>query len=1027
MRLPSKPERQLGAVSEIVLTEPPSTLFFDAKPKGTLRWANFYPLARIIAVGLHNGIYRLHSDVNVGLCEQLQRDPLFTVSTDDGETKLAFKHGDDVVVKINDHSQLKKLLRSTEVGTEGGSAFKKLLSDYERALQEAQKHLIDDRGNVVALVEDCEDNWICQALKSDSQHHNFVMRDKFNLTPHVGGFVDGKDYTVRVYTLSDKPSEHDLSVEDKDHSEILEHHRNRIFETCQRYRDAIELVEARANECGGRAVLELDNKKQTCIPKILGRLHQVREPTKSIAEDLRKQVIDSSHSENGDLCRHIYIQSKGARHYFPEDLADLVKNAEFQPPRDCSLEEMQHLLEKNRKKLEGTLAELNRILTSKNSQGINDGRIFLVGKDGRTVNDDPVLQANFARYFADLVEAVRDSKRWEDDRYCVIKELNSIVKSLKDLSHKDFHSINLDSPRFVELVGRTLLSSSSQIDLGDDVSTPLEAQQFGYVKRNQDGTREFIPMSQDPQIADMREWLFGKEGKEYLSKHSVDIDSCDYITLYRPKTPITFEPHPTGFVKKFDHLEVKESYVIEFGQIGKEPKRFVLEENVWAAARWNERGTKLINKLLDEWSGDDLSGFVKSFKDEQHEIFSALFEAMPGSNVSLASLYDWVNGEKYRMRPFVNGTRSDLIKLDQLDPIRLEPVMTMLGDLMAASIIAQMPHLPRREIIITKGAKNGNFSKMTFLGLGESFCKSSHVETPKQYLKEVVPVLFGNHLAQWLAPIGHQVNSDTSKDRQLSQNILIDICVKQLQDRLEQLTSKKSQKTQNPRQSIIKAMEVIEARHGKEKPEWRPRQLKIETYLPFSKRLLDLLEKKEIAAVCEAISKAAKRELRIIDRLAPLPSHGRATIDELEQVDRCATAISSLIERHVAEAKKYRDAIKTLEPLVDQLHLLSIPERTWYVTLMDVNMRIEELGKIKRLADCFKSALELSANKDQFYTYIIKNAPWLDLPYETICLCYEALAGLKALRSNLDFYEPKCEQLRKALKSLSPLGKIIEP
>ena len=825
------------------------------------------------------------------------------------------------------------------------------------------------------------------------------LSSEYNLSDPVAGFRDGNIYIVRIDGLRDEIFE-DYSLGDFQKSSRAA---ERINQQLVRYEKAMQIATQVAEKSGGKVIIQADFESQKLIAKILGRLHQVDRDYLSVGpEGLRKKM------QSFAGIQHIYDNNKGTRYFFLDDLKTFAHSISSSSSRED---------------VQRTLSELSHFLTDRNPRGFRHGKPFLFEPNGK----QPVLNDRVYLDFAKEVEKARQLAsrstdfNWSTVRSSVSSALLKPIEALKE-SYPKFNSINLDSSDFVSAFYSVLQRGGSKTDLGEEFSTPLNAIEFGKFRLQQNGGREFEILTSNNDLAKITAWLLSEQGMDDLVKLGAKIkpSEADYITCYTPDTPLTFEPHPTEFVKRFGHLEPR-SYVIEFGQAGKTQERWVIEENVWSSENWLKRPTKTVRKLLQQFSPAELSIAVKRFKDEQQRLFSALLN---DSTAGLAEEYQWrtipyppesfESFNNYRVRRFVPGKRADDIQMDKMDSFKLARVMEPLGQLMAAGIIAQLPHLPLRDTILNT-TSNGT-GILTLLGPGESFCHSHREKRVPEYLNDFVPQMYGNLLAQWLLPVSRITSGFDDKIRKRTRVALIDQCLKSMRHRLMSTASDSTQIGRNFRELLAQ----IYDNHQRSRDEgYLLKQLKITTFLPFTEKMLKL-DKGDILQISDRIGRATMKELALIDRLAPPPTD-TASIDQWLAVEECSTAASSLIERHLPEAKKFRVTIDRLKDISTEYNLLTVRERAWYISLLDVDTRARELGKRNVLAQLVKKAVSESANELDFYGRYKAIGQDLDLSYESVVAYYRAVLGLRAslqTEGQKSHSSKRCSQLKMAIASL---------
>jgi hypothetical protein len=315
--------------------------------------------------------------------------------------------------------------------------------------------------------------------------------------------------------------------------------------------------------------------------------------------------------------------------------------------------------------------------------------------------------------------------------------------------------------------------------------------------------------------------------------------------------------------------------------------------------------------------------------------------------------------------------------------------MEPLGKLIAAGIVGQLPHLPRRDTIINT-TPNGT-ATLTLLSPGESFCQSHRAESVTEYLDDFVPQMYGNLLSQWLIPVSRATSEHGEDVRSSTRHALLKQCLKSMRKALKSVTSEKTDQGRDFREKLA---ETYQQHARLRNTNYLPKELSITTFLPFTEKILKV-DREFIRKISNRISRAAMNELALIDRLAP-PPQDSSSIDQWSAVEECSTATSSLIERHLPEAKKFRKTIDLLKEISTKYDLLTVREKAWYISLLDIDTRARELGKRKILTMLAKQAVDESANEHDFYKKYSKIGEGLDLPYESVVAYYRAVLGLRA-------------------------------
>ncbi|MFN4895302.1 MAG: hypothetical protein ACK5HO_05920 [Pseudomonadota bacterium] len=786
----------------------------------------------------------------------------------------------------------------------------------------------------------------------------------------VSAWLDGNNYLLRI-----EPPGADLSREE-------------FLKLASQYEQAIDIAETRARQKGGRVILLADDNSKRFTVKLINRLHLVDEPNQSISEVVRQSIFNTS---TGAQC--IYNLYTGIRYFLLNDIEKLPIN---------------------------TLEVLCSLFENRNKMGSREVQVLLVepGSD-HIVNKEEVLTA-FAN---DLRQLYTSFKDYSDDSL-FRKSLSEVVNKYRRNCHPDFHGINLDSRRFVEVTSKLLAGISDGLNLGQDFSTPLRAEEFGYFRVNAEGAREFVLTTKDSKLHDIGHWLLSNDGQQQIAKvsDSSEIAQADFICVYRPQRPLTFEKHPAKFVRRFGDLSA-ESFIVEFGKVGEAPTRIVIEDNVFAPSRWQERDTIAVRYALGAITGSEIFEWAAKFKDSQHRLFDSLLALLNETQVKLAPPYEYVSIPEvgssdagrhlyhgnYRIRRFVNGQRSDLAHFDQRRVGLLDTIMPMLGDLMAVGLVAQVSQLPLRDIII-RGNDAQSIAGITYLSAGESFCNSGDAKDADDYLNGIAPRLLGNFLARWIAALGYSSSGGPNKDGFQQQQILLEHCVSVLGRRLSELCE------DSPTNLAKNLLDLEIGKYGGQSPDKRTflgKERNISHFLPLSSRILDRLAQVErLHELCEQIKTVAKAELDLINQLAK-PGQTSSQPTSWETTEALAIAVSQLIENHLPDAESLLKAREHLSTLAN-LELLSANEKNWAITLFDIALRISELRMVKRHAPLIATAFNEANAEDDF----VASFPSVNLSDETKRACYAAIQGLKDSFIGARGNKEKKTQLKLALGHL---------
>jgi hypothetical protein len=1018
---PPKPVRTF----EIVLR---NKIDFIPRNENSIQHANFYPDLGIIATGKSYAQLPTHNQVHRRFVAWARNKLGFDVQVPNRPPIRLFRLGKNVVMCLDSHANIWDQLSSVP-SPDSQKQANQLLLAYAKTAKDLLSKISSQGGKTVALCDsDAQIEFFSKILPIALQHStniHFSLTD--DLTPIVNAFADGKDYIIRLESLV----ESDLA---------------RIEQLLAHYETAIQMATARIRQTGGRVILAADTGPQKLIAKLLGRLDQVENGAQSGrtgAEFVRKAIQESLAG------RHLKSLSSGTRYFFPDDLTKLVQLAALPEAAANHLDEGDRVaaIAQHRSSLLSSITELTHFLTCVNRTGHREGQIFLVQRDTQQLVTDIREQQKWAQQFAGIKDSIeRSEANWLSAHSQIKHELEQIVQKLHESCHPAFRKIDLESPVFVRLVNRALRSDSTALDLGEEVSTPLTPVEVGYYDPGRRGGKTLKVTSKRDIIKAVVRWLVSEDAAAVLRKGGASLFplDADYIVAYQPDRPISQEVHPTNFIARFGHTEPKESFVFEWGTAKGGRERWVIDSNVWSPSELIKRAKRIrenrskkgknalpsdtLCELLESsasdpkaqvWTSQEISRHIADFKLSQYRLFNTILSAMTETQVklappySLASIQEGPMSDDFRIRPYVDGRRLDLMRFTEWDVTRLEHVLLMEADLMAAGIIAQLPHLPQHDIIISADRQNKTINGLTYLSPGESFCHSSSKDH-KEYLDEIVPVLCGNAIARLVAQIGYASSSSTVKREQAR---LINVCVQRIKKQLEALTDAEGGEG-SPRAKILADFEKA-AISTADCNSYRSPMLQICQFVPTSCELLNMTGD-QLKEVVKKITKFARAELTLIRTIAPATENN-------EDAATCATAISSLIGRHVSEGRKSRQVIEGLANFKNDLNELSIIERAWYIILLDVHVRMDELHSEQSLGAAIKTAFSKTNKAEEFYNELTKTASDLDITFETTTALHQALSGLTAAYSSVGCSDVKRKQLTKILPKVPRFKNIILP
>jgi hypothetical protein len=845
-----------------------------------------------------------------------------------------------------------------------------------------------------------------EGLKNYLSSENHGLGDP-NLSNVVAGFRDGNKYIVRIDGLGD----YSFSNLNHPDNEIAAGAAKEILAQLKRYEAAIQLAETFASKSNGEVILQADFESQKLVAKILGRLHQVDQDFLSAGQAGLSKKIQFF---NG--IPHIYDNNRGTRYFFLKDLKDFAERISLE--RSTAQDIDNPALHLNN--IKQTLSILVHFFTDSNPQGYPHGRPFLIEKNGIKLVSDESVYSSFAKTIEECSTKVASASpdSWYTTSYQISHELQEHIQKLS-MAYPKFNSIDLSSVDFVQTLYSMLSKGNSKLDLGKDFSTPLAAQPLGRFVLLPDGSRRFDIKSEDSRIRNIANYLVGEMGSAEFLKQGAKILPSDaaYITcLTHTNTPLTAVSHQAKHIKDFGHIDPK-TYVFAWGQLNHPEEVWIFKEDVWDEESWTHRNTDTVAKLLSRLTPSELSDEVKLFESHRYQLSKLLLTGSVNTDLADSSFSVSVQEKNYDVTRFVPGERGDRFKYEGPKDRRLLSIMEPLGNLIAAGIISQRPNLHRRDTIIQESIDEK--IALTLLGPGESFSHSHRAKDIKEYLDDFVPQMYGNLLAQWLTPIARMTTEFDTSIRDRTRQVYIAQCLKQVSQRLISFASDSSPEAMQFRDGIREIKREKIYRLLLRAP---VKELDITRHLKFTEKILNI-DKEEVRELCRRIAKATLKELILIDKLAP-PPRANASVAEWRAFEECAIAVSSLIERHLPEAKKFRRTIDQLHSVYKRYDLLTVPERTWYISLLDVSTRALELGKKKLLVSLVNEAISLAADEQEFEALFQERGQELNLPYETVKACYRAVLGLRAAIEKEATRNPcskRLQQLKEAAKGLRQL------
>ncbi len=800
----------------------------------------------------------------------------------------------------------------------------------------------------------------------------------------------------------------------------------------ENHRKVLNMATALAQRLSGNVRVGGSNEAER-LAKILGCYH--------LKDDRNNFAFTKERIRTFSFGRCIYHFPTGTRYIFPQTVRDLAR--QFQSCADTSLPQEDRQVRKT--KLIDALIELQLYLNGKNRCGIPEARFFLLDPVTNTIRENANIHGHFADKFQRVRVDLESSTNWQDDAKRLADELNDIAKELEDNTTTEFFDINLSSQRFVDLVSTTLRGARDTDTANTTQRIPVEGGYF--VGEHSDEARKFVVTTTDPLSRRVIYWAFS-ENNPTLNGLNAQIKDADYLVIYKLESTPHHEHHPAPFSTQFGHLEPNNGIVLEIGFRDGRTIELVFDEDVWSEESWKIRQTQVghegeLATLRRELGEEELTKLLRTYKQQQYEFLRLIIQATGNESLLVADNYLYLplpNHEAsigsdntiqlqtpktsspatsdttpetktpYRARPWVNGQLANNINFDTWSKSDLEQALKHLADMMVVGIIAQLPHIPLHDINISRTNPNSQKSEIivTLLSASESFCGIGGINY-NEYINKLVPIICGNLIARFLA---HSVASGNQE----ALDNLIDECVKQMALTFGRLVDNQ----QHEKTNILAAFDRASPQDG-EGTSPPPSLLNIGKHLARSREILNLPDP-TIMNLANSVREAAKRELRLIENIAPpLAPQGSPTTADLAQQRDAVNAVCACIWRHTQEQGVGKDAdardaiLKKLEAFAELTVALSIAQRTWLITLIDFELRDQEL-ELNSSSKISRIYLDAN-NEDNFRTLVRQTIPLLDLSDTDITNLYKAINGLKGV---INSHESPNEFLSQMRAFLSP-------
>jgi hypothetical protein len=760
------------------------------------------------------------------------------------------------------------------------------------------------------------------------------------------------------------------------------------------------------------------------LAKLLGRLPQVIPETINHQAKVRNSLVKEPLS-------HLYSQESGTRYFFPDNLElDLLKL--LQLPDGADEAAKTNRMTEIRNKLT-MICNYFRDPSKKHAQ------IFLAKPD----SNPPELLAEtdildkFGDLMRDLSSTADQTSNWEEFKENIKREIRGNSTYFKSISDPRFHEINPDDPLFVRLAYNTLRGRKGPVTADEDFSTPLIPLEFGYFDPDQllepDSPRIFRVTTEDRQLQSIARYLFSEQGANDLVSCGARISpvQADYITVYVDDSSTSDETHPNRHVADFGGSKPSPAYFIEIGKSSGERERWVLASNPCSASNLAQRrgpGIDTLKRALNKKEGPEFlaefSRLYSKFREHQYDLFKLFVDALANDSVKLADKHRLVTVPDYdrdspssstncTLRRAVPGRRAHKTEISYWNEEHIEQAIPLLAALSAASIVAQLPILPRSDINLF--TTDSNRLLLTLLSTAESFCQASGYEKASDFLIKHAPALYGNFIARWLAPLTLNASGEELETARTEQSRFIEKYAEALGKALLQIKTAQLNFTGSVKST------------GDKSPSLPPSDLDIAQFLEVSEAL-SKLDASKINLLKQQIKRRALKELslfREILKRAKRPnqeSAGELDPKSKREIDALYTAISNLIEGYLLTPVDKRDQMMfrhSTTRIKAQLEKFEIPQITAFINLLKLNVRISELSNYREIVAYLGQNHPITGDSA---ANLLNTFPEINLSIRTVADCIEAIEILKAA---LDADDETSSALQVQLSELGSLSSLF--
>ncbi len=772
-----------------------------------------------------------------------------------------------------------------------------------------------------------------------------ALKDFLSLNPHkarginsdsladhqIAAFVDGPNISIRIEDA--RKCFNRLRVAMGTAGE-LESGRDALFRIVSRYRRAIDVALDAVGKSRGEVVLLVggdspeDTECRLNVAKLLGELHRVR----AEAPGATRVEFVASHLESPRWGNYYYRKEQGTRYISLEQLAGLAEHVE---ERAIFVE---------------GINQVSQWLKNRNRQGTQEAVLLLVDETGTALIKDSPSERLVKEQISKLAEFANQTPlaSWTEAISDLRQRLAEAVRLMREGTHPDFTSDDLQNPRYIELVTNILRGHSSKMPLGAGFSTPLKAVDVGCFRRDAEGAKIFDIATTDAVQREVVDWC--------LSNPELPGMRADWLGLLVPLISLTPDYHPARIARSL-LPQNERNFIVLTGVAGEFEHKLVVRENPYSAAHLTRVNSARLSKMKAQYSSEQLADAALEAMDAQFALINGLWDSLepavlngvkgalgtsrmcvpPFIPIQLSSLYR--RGD-FLERPFIEGQRLDLLNRLEMSPDQMEFALRWIGKIMAVNFLAQRPAFSLHELLSVNPTSDPQSGYIRSIGASESFCNAINVKSVEQAIEKAA-ILYGTHLATWLMSLrfgsyGDALPADNTVDEKL-----IKVALQAFEEGFRQIATEAPQRF-HPIVEKVRADTVAKHELMRRIPE-----LDMSKNVLLTERLLKLNSVRQ-SKLLESIARVARETCECIGRVcADLPEFGdedgglRSVIQRGREslIDRAY----SFVENHLS-GDRFSVVQDVLGGRLVDFSRYSLQERTWLLTVLDVELWMTEVG-----------------------------------------------------------------------------------